>query len=176
MCTFPEVRLAYVAFRSHRVTTEEMMAHAPCSTESPNKCSPALTPKKICNINHLISRSAGICILGPVWWMNHFLSSLSLKTHCVQRLDCGGHQIQTGRRKYSHEYMKTLFREKHVEGKKNVFMLDVFKDFFSWDWCKSTGIISRKLTISLCNTIPYLALHLCLCLSSCRTIHLIYFN
>lgn len=73
---------ASLCLLSHRDTTGDVMTLAPCSTESPNKRSPAPAPRKICNINLLISRSAGICILGLVWWMNHFLSSRSQNTLC----------------------------------------------------------------------------------------------
>lgn len=61
---------------SHRVTTGEMMTRAPGLAESSNKCSLTPAPRKVCNI----SRSAGTCILGLVWWMNHFLSSVSQNT------------------------------------------------------------------------------------------------
>lgn len=73
---------ASLCLLSHRVTTGEMMTRAPRSTESPNKRSSAPAVRKICNINHPISRSDGICILSLVWWMNHFLSSVSQNTLC----------------------------------------------------------------------------------------------
>lgn len=69
---------------SHRVTTGEMMTCSPCSLITiarhlhRERCAISTT--------YLISRSAGICILGLDWWMNHFLSSPPLKTRCVQRL------------------------------------------------------------------------------------------
>lgn len=82
MCTYSEVRLASLCLLSHRVTTGEMMTCTPCLAESSNKHSLTPAPRKICNINHLISRSAGICMLGLIWWMNHFLSSVPQNTSC----------------------------------------------------------------------------------------------
>lgn len=65
----------------------------------------------------------GFVSRAPDWWMNHFFSSPSLQTHWFQRLDCGGHQIETGcegrrvQTQRCHEYMRSLFGEKHVAGK-----------------------------------------------------------
>lgn len=83
---------ASLCLLSHRVTTGEMMTHAPCSTESPNKRT-RHPPRGRSAISTI--RSAGQ--MGFVFWAlsdEWIISShLSLKTHCVQRLDCGAHQI-----------------------------------------------------------------------------------
>lgn len=86
---------ASLCLLSHGVVLGEMMTRAPRSIESPNKHLAASPPRKIHNINHLISRSPGIVswVLSDKWIIS---SHLSLKTYSVQRQDARGHQIWSG--------------------------------------------------------------------------------
>lgn len=126
---------ASLCLLSHRVTTGEMMTHAPCSTESPNKRT-RHPPRGRSAISTI--RSAGQ--MGFVFWAlsdEWIISShLSLKTHCVQRLDCGAHQIQTwmwreGKTQAQgcREYMRNVFREKRG-GKEKWFYIGCLQRYF----------------------------------------------
>lgn len=119
---------ASLCLLSHRVTTGDMMTHAPCSTESPNKRT-RHPPRGRSAISTI--RSAGQ--MGFVFWAlsdEWIISShLSLKTHCVQRLDCGAHQIQTwmwreGKTQAQGccEYMRNVFREKRGGKEKWIYI------------------------------------------------------
>lgn len=69
---------------SHRVTPGEMMTDVPCSAEGPNKRRAASAPRTLCNINHVISRSAGICIR-DFCLMNESFPLICLSKHIVSK-------------------------------------------------------------------------------------------
>lgn len=131
---------------------------------------------KICNINQLISGSAGICIPGLVWWMNHFLSSLSQNTLCPKaglwRTSNTDRDVKGGENTDSE---LSWIQENPLRGEtcweeENVFVLDVFKDFFFFlgDGSVSTGIIQEKWQFNFAALFP-------LCLSLCVSLRITHF-
>lgn len=142
---FSEVRPACVCCHAESLRGE-MMTHTPCATESPNKRSPAAAQSKICNINHLISQtritpagSAGQSefearALSDEWFIS---PHLSLKIQCPKAELWGTSNTDRdvkGGEKHRHKAVmnlwKNLFREKHVEGKKNGLQRFIF---FLWE-------------------------------------------
>lgn len=90
---------ASLCLLSHTGATGEMMTRASFSAESPNKRSPAPALRKSCNIKHLISGSAGICISGPclmnesfplICLSKHTMSTGWIVEHIKYRQGCGG--------------------------------------------------------------------------------------
>lgn len=135
MCTFSEVRLVCVCCHTESLRERWWPAH-----HAPLKAliSVARHPHRG---RAAISAIWSAGQLGFVSWAlsdEWIISShLSLKTHCVQRLDCGGHQIQTGiwgeekiQTQCCHKYMKTIFWGERVEGKKKCIYVRCLKRFF----------------------------------------------
>lgn len=166
MCTsFPRWgELVFAVTQSHYGRDDEPAHHAPLKA----LISAARHPHRG---RSAISTNWSAGQLGFVSWAlsdEWIISShLSLKTHCVQRLGCGGHQIQTGmwreekiQTRCCHEYKKTLFGEKHVERKKMYLCWTSSKIFFLGDGSVSTGIIQEKWQFNFVALFP-------LCLSLC---------
>lgn len=135
---------------SHRVTTGEMMTCSPCS---------------LIRIARHLHRER--CAISTIWsagqpgfvswaltdeWI--ISSHPPPSKHAVSKgFECGGHQIQTGVwREETIDTALSWIYEKPLQGetywgKEKCIYDGCLQRCFSCDWCRSTGIISRKMTI-----------------------------
>lgn len=121
--------------------------------KSPNKRSLAPEPGRMCNINHSISGSAGICIPRPRLMNESFLLISFPPNTLIPKAGLWGTSnrdrgVKGGeyRRNAVMNIWEASSGRNMLRERKSVFMMDLFKDALPCDWCKSAGVIWRNTT------------------------------